>query len=142
MSIKLNDKYVSSFIREHEIAFMQDQVTAADRLLREKCGPGSDFLGWVDLPEAYDKEEFARIQAAAKKIQKSCDIFVVIGIGGSYLGARAVIEYLNHFAPQKIIGKIKICHIGASGGTVHGKETKSRTRDIIKMAIGKRHKFI
>ena len=95
MSIKLNDKYVSSFIREHEIAFMQDQVNTADRMLREKCGPGSDFLGWVDLPEAYDKEEFARIQAAAKKIQKSCDIFVVIGIGGSYLGARAVIEYLK-----------------------------------------------
>jgi len=95
MSIKLNDKYVSGFVRKHEIDFMQVQVNTADRMLREKSGPGSDFLGWVNLPEAYDKEEFARIQVAAKKIQKSCDILVVIGIGGSYLGARAVIEYLK-----------------------------------------------
>ena len=91
MSIKLNDKYVSSFIRKHEIDFMQEQVIAADRMIREKNGPGKDFLGWVNLPTDYDKEEFDRIQKAAVKIQKSCDILVVIGIGGSYLGARAVI---------------------------------------------------
>ena len=95
MAIKFNDKYASSFIRAHEIDFMQEQVTAADRMLRQKCGPGSDFLGWVDLPVNYDKEEFDRILAAAERIKKSCDILVVIGIGGSYLGARAVIEYLK-----------------------------------------------
>ncbi len=95
MSIKLNDKYVSSYINSHEYAFIQPQVTAADRMLRDKTGPGNDFLGWVDLPEAYDKEEFARIQQCAKKIQKNCDALIVIGIGGSYLGARAVIEYLK-----------------------------------------------
>ena len=67
----------------------------ADTMLREKSGPGSDFLGWVHLPETYDREEFARIQAAAARIRKSCDVLVVIGIGGSYLGARAVIEYLK-----------------------------------------------
>ncbi len=95
MAIKLNDKYVSSFIHAHEYAQMQTQISCADKLLREKNGPGNDFLGWVDLPESYDKAEFARIQAAAKKIQKNCDVLVVIGIGGSYLGARAVIEYLK-----------------------------------------------
>ncbi|MBQ7336364.1 MAG: glucose-6-phosphate isomerase [Clostridia bacterium] len=95
MSIKLNDKYVSSFINGHEYARMQAQVTAADKMLREKNGPGNDFLGWVDLPEAYDKEEFARIKACAAKIQNSCDLLIVVGIGGSYLGARAVIEFLK-----------------------------------------------
>ena len=95
MSIKLNDKYVSSFIQPHECARMQEQVTLADKMLREKSGPGNAFLGWLDLPENYDKEEFARIKACAAKIQKSCDVLIVIGIGGSYLGARAVIEYLK-----------------------------------------------
>ena len=95
MSIKLNDKYVSSFIRAHEYAYIQPEVTAADQLLRSRTGAGNDFLGWVNLPTDYDKEEFARIKVAAEKIQKSCDILVVIGIGGSYLGARAVIEYLK-----------------------------------------------
>ncbi len=95
MSIKLNDKYVSSFIQPHECARMQEQVTLADKMLREKSGPGNTFLGWLNLPENYDKEEFARIKACAAKIRKSCDVLVVIGIGGSYLGARAVIEYLK-----------------------------------------------
>ena len=95
MSIKLNDKYVSSFIRAHEYDYIQPQVNVADQLLRSKTGAGSDFLGWVNLPSDYDKEEFARIKVAAEKIKKSCDVLVVIGIGGSYLGARAVIEYLK-----------------------------------------------
>ena len=95
MAIKLNDKYVSSFIGAHEFENVQAQVNAADKTLREKSGAGNAFLGWIDLPDNYDKEEFARIQVAAKKIQKSCDVLVVIGIGGSYLGARAVIEFLK-----------------------------------------------
>ncbi len=95
MSIKLNEKYVSSFIQAHEYERMQPQVNLADQMLRTKTGPGNDFLGWVSLPEDYDKEEFSRIQACAAKIQKSCDVLIVIGIGGSYLGARAVIEYLK-----------------------------------------------
>ena len=95
MAIKLNDKYVSSFINEHECDQIQAQVCAADKMIREKSGAGNAFLGWVDLPDNYDKEEFARIKVAAKKIQKTCDILVVIGIGGSYLGARAVIEYMK-----------------------------------------------
>ena len=95
MAIKLNDKYVSSFINACEYENIQAEVTAADKMLRQKSGAGNAFLGWVDLPDNYDKEEFARIQIAAEKIQKSCDVLVVIGIGGSYLGARAVIEFLK-----------------------------------------------
>lgn len=95
MAIKLNDHYLSSFIRTHEYARISSEIRMADRMLREKTGAGNDFLGWVDLPEQYDKEEFARIESCAKKIQKTCDALVVIGIGGSYLGARAVIEYLK-----------------------------------------------
>ena len=95
MAIKLNDKYVSSFIGAHEYANMQAQIDTAAKMLRQKSGAGNDFLGWVDLPDNYDKEEFARIKTAAKKIQNSCDVLIVIGIGGSYLGARAVIEFLK-----------------------------------------------
>ena len=95
MAIKLNDKYVSSFINAHELDMIQPAVTLADQLLRSKSGAGSSFLGWVTLPDDYDKEEFSRILASAEKIRKSCDVLIVIGIGGSYLGARAVIEYLK-----------------------------------------------
>ena len=95
MAIKLNDKYVSSFISVKEYANIQAEVNAAAKTLREKSGAGNAFLGWVDLPDNYDKEEFARIKVAAEKIQKSCDVLIVIGIGGSYLGARAVIEFLK-----------------------------------------------
>ncbi len=95
MSIKLNEKYVSSFINREEYDHLQQQVVLADQMLRTKTGPGSDFLGWLKLPTNYDKEEFSRIQSCAEKIKKSCDVLVVIGIGGSYLGARAVIEFLK-----------------------------------------------
>lgn len=95
MAIKLNDHYLSSFIRPHEYERISSEIRTADRMLREKTGAGNDFLGWVDLPEQYDKEEFARIEACAKKIRQTCDALVVIGIGGSYLGARAVIEFLK-----------------------------------------------
>ncbi|WP_303974461.1 glucose-6-phosphate isomerase [Streptococcus merionis] len=87
---------LDKFVGAHEVDYMQSQVTAADKLLREGTGPGSDFLGWLDLPENYDKEEFARILTAAEQIKSDSDVLVVIGIGGSYLGARAVIDFLNH----------------------------------------------
>ena len=95
MAIKLNDHYLSSFMRPHEYERIAPEVRCADAMLRNNTGAGNDFLGWVNLPENYDKEEFARIKAAAAKIQKTCDVLIVIGIGGSYLGARAVIEYLK-----------------------------------------------
>ena len=95
MALKLNSKYLSSFIGEHEYSAIQPAVTAAHETLKAKNGPGNDFLGWVNLPEAYDKEEFERIKAAAAKIQKNSEVLIVIGIGGSYLGARAAIEALK-----------------------------------------------
>lgn len=84
------------FLEQHEIDYMAPYIKEAHNMLHNKSGAGSDFLGWVDLPENYDKEEFARIKAAAKKIQSNSDVLIVIGIGGSYLGARAAIEMLSH----------------------------------------------
>ena len=95
MSLKLNTKYLESFIEPDEMAGIKAQVETAAKTLTEKSGLGNDFLGWVELPTDYDKEEFARIKAAAAKIQKNSEVLVVIGIGGSYLGARAAIELLK-----------------------------------------------
>ena len=95
MSLKLNEKFVKDFVSAEELQNMQPMVDTAHSMLLNHSGPGSDFLGWMDLPVNYDRDEFAAIQAAAEKIKKSCDIFIVIGIGGSYLGARAVIEFLK-----------------------------------------------
>ncbi len=85
-----------SFFGEHELTYLSDAVKVAHHSLHEQTGAGSDFLGWVDLPVDYDKEEFSRIQKSAEKIKNDSDILLVIGIGGSYLGARAAIEMLNH----------------------------------------------
>ena len=93
--IKLNEKFLSPFVRANEVAQMEAELEAARKTVMDKSGAGSDFLGWLDLPADYDKEEFARIKTAAAKIQKSCDVLVVIGIGGSYLGARAAIEFVK-----------------------------------------------
>ena len=85
-----------SFISEEEIGYMKKLTLDAKETLVSKTGAGNDFLGWIDLPVDYDKEEFARIKAAAKKIQSDSDVLLVIGIGGYYLGARAAIEFLSH----------------------------------------------
>lgn len=98
MAVTLNTKYLAPFVQSHELAAVAPQVEAAHRTLHEKTGLGNEFLGWLSLPKDYDKAEFARIQAAAKKIQKNSQVLVVIGIGGSYLGARAAIELLH--SPQ------------------------------------------
>ena len=94
-SVKLNTKYLANYVNPDELTGIRHQVEASAKMLHEKSGLGSDFLGWLTLPTDYDKEEFARIQAAAKKIQKNSEVLVVIGIGGSYLGARAAIEFLK-----------------------------------------------
>ena len=86
----------AKFIREDEIASMKKLAEDAKEVLVSKSGAGNDYLGWIDLPVDYDKEEFDRIKAAAKKIREQSDVLVVIGIGGSYLGARAAIEFLRH----------------------------------------------
>lgn len=95
MAVKLNAEFLKPFVADHELEAIAPLVSAAHKTLEDRNGPGSDFLGWVDLPVDYDKEEFARIKAAAERIKKSCDVLIVIGIGGSYLGARAVIEALR-----------------------------------------------
>ena len=95
MSLKLNTKYLADFMNDDEMRGIAHQVEASAKMLHEKSGQGSDFLGWLTLPTDYDKEEFERIKAAAKKIQSNSDILIVIGIGGSYLGARAAIEFLK-----------------------------------------------
>ena len=84
------------FFGEHELTYLRDAVKVAHHSLHEQTGAGSDFLGWIDLPTTYDKEEFSRIQKSAEKIKADSDILLVIGIGGSYLGARASIEMLQH----------------------------------------------
>ncbi|MFH6635209.1 glucose-6-phosphate isomerase [Streptococcus suis] len=88
-------KVLGQFVAPQEIDFLQSQVTALDADLRKGTGAGAEMLGWLDLPENYDKEEFARIKQAAAKIQADSDVLVVIGIGGSYLGAKAAIDFLN-----------------------------------------------
>ncbi|HEX2985576.1 MAG TPA: glucose-6-phosphate isomerase [Caproiciproducens sp.] len=95
MSIQLDVQHLSDFIGEKELAAIAPQVKTAHDLLHSGTGMGSDFVGWVTLPTEYDKEEFARIKAAAEKIKSDTDVFIVIGIGGSYLGARAAIEFLK-----------------------------------------------
>lgn len=86
----------AQFISDHEVAYMKKLTLDAKDVLVSKSGAGNDFLGWIDLPVDYDKEEFARIKEAAKKIQSDSEVLLVIGIGGSYLGARAAIEFLRH----------------------------------------------
>jgi glucose-6-phosphate isomerase len=86
----------SAFISDEEVSYMEKLVAGAKEQLVSKTGAGNDFVGWIDLPVDYDKEEFARIKKAAQKIQSDSEVLVVIGIGGSYLGARAAIEFLRH----------------------------------------------
>lgn len=94
--IKLNNKLVKNDVKAEELSNLQPFVTVADSMLREKTGAGNDFLGWINLPADHDKDEFARIEQAAAKIQNDSEVLLVIGIGGSYLGAKAVIDYANH----------------------------------------------
>ena len=95
MSTTFSEKYLSGFVSCEEYAAVRSQVKTAHDLLHSGTGLGNDFIGWLTLPTDYDKEEFARIKTAAQKIQKNSDVFIVIGIGGSYLGARAAIEFLK-----------------------------------------------
>ncbi len=95
-NVTFDYSYASKFMSEEEVALVKKQAEAAKAELLSREGAGNDFLGWIDLPVAYDKEEFARIKKAAAKIQSDSEVLLVIGIGGSYLGARAAIEFLRH----------------------------------------------
>lgn len=94
--VRFNYSTAKKFITPEELLYMEKTAERAKEELLSKTGAGNDFLGWIDLPINYDKEEFARIQASAKKIQSDSEVLLVIGIGGSYLGARAAIEFLRH----------------------------------------------
>ena len=95
MKLHVSDTFVKGFVNENECAGLSAAAALALRAVKEKTGAGNDFLGWSTLPADYDKNEFSRIKIAAEKIKSNCDVFVVIGIGGSYLGARAAIEFIK-----------------------------------------------
>lgn len=94
--LNFNYQFAKNFFNENELRQIKPYVELANEVLTSKSGAGSDFLGWVDLPENYDKDEFARIKKAAEKIKNDSEVLIVIGIGGSYLGAKAAIEFLSH----------------------------------------------
>ena len=96
MKLNFNYQFAKNFFNEDELKQIKPYVELANEVLTSKTGAGNDFLGWVDLPETYDKDEFARIKKAAEKIKNDSEVLVVIGIGGSYLGAKAAIEFLSH----------------------------------------------
>ena len=131
MSVKFNGKHLAKFIRPEEYEAIYPQVEAAHKQLADRTGPGNDFLGWMDLPNTYDKEEFARIKQAAEKIRSDSDVLLVAGIGGSYLGARAVIEACRGVYHNDIDDgpKIYFC-----GNTI----SPTYLNDIIRVTKGKR----
>ena len=95
-TLSFDATHANAFLRPHELPYLADQTEAAARLLESKTGPGNDFLGWLDLPMDYNRLEFEAIQEAAAQIRAQSEILVVIGIGGSYLGAQAAITFLQH----------------------------------------------
>ena len=111
MSVKFNGKYLKGFVSQAEFDNVYPQVELCHNILHAKSGAGNDFLGWLDLPFSYDKEEFARIKKAAEKIRSDSDVLLVIGIGGSYLGARAAIEYLGSMQYNDLSG-LKVYFVG------------------------------
>ena len=116
-----------AFINPHEVAYMGRLAEDARKLLLSREGAGNDFLGWLDLPVDYDKEEFARIQKAAKKIQEDSEVLIVIGIGGSYLGARAAIEFLRHSFYNNVSKEIrKTPEIYFAGNSISGRYLKGQ----------------
>ena len=131
MSVKYNGKHLAKFIRPEEYDAIFPQVELAHQQLENRSGVGNDFLGWLDLPVNYDKEEFARIKEAAAKIRSDSDVLLVAGIGGSYLGARAVVEAVKgQFRNETDDGvKIYFC-----GNTI----SPTALNDIIKLTKGKR----
>lgn len=132
MAVSFNSAYAASFLRENDIKGLNGQIIEAHNAVNAKTGLGNDFLGWVDLPLNYDKEEFARIKKAAEKIRKDTDILIVIGIGGSYLGARAAIEFLK--GPYYNSLRDGAPEIYFAGNSISG----SYLADMIKLCEGKR----
>ena len=131
MSVKYNGKHLAKFIRPEEYDTIFPQVKLAHQQLESRSGAGNDFLGWLDLPVNYDKEEFARIKEAAKKIREDSDVLLVAGIGGSYLGARAVVEAVKGLYHNDTADGLKIYFCGNTISPTY-------LNDIIKVTKGKR----
>lgn len=131
MSVKYNGKHLAKFIRPEEYDMIFPQVELAHQQLESRSGAGNDFLGWLDLPVNYDKEEFARIKEAAKKIREDSDVLLVAGIGGSYLGARAVVEAVKGLYHNDTEDGLKIYFCGNTISPTY-------LNDIIKVTKGKR----
>ena len=131
MSVTYNGKHLAKFIRPEEYDAIYPQVELAHKQLEDRSGPGNDFLGWLDLPVDYDKEEFVRIQQAAEQIRKDSDVLLVAGIGGSYLGARAVVEACKGLYHNEVEDGLKIYFCG---NTI----SPTSLNDIIKLTKGKR----
>ena len=112
--LELDLSKVLDFVSCEEIAKMEEEVKNAEKLLMEGTGEGNDFLGWINLPTNYNKDEFERIKLAAKKIRENSEVLVVIGIGGSYLGARATIDFLSHTFYNKVPNGPEIYFAGNS----------------------------
>ncbi|MCR8630317.1 glucose-6-phosphate isomerase [Paenibacillus radicis (ex Xue et al. 2023)] len=112
MTISFDYFNALSFIQQHEVDNFSEFVKVAHNMLHEKQGPGSDYLGWVNLPLDYDKEEFARIKDAAQRIRSNSQALIVIGIGGSYLGARSAIEALSHTFHNQMKGNTEVYFAG------------------------------
>lgn len=113
MAVKFQSKYLNGFVKAEEFDNMQKEIELCHNMLHQKNGAGNDFLGWLNLPFDYDKEEFERIKAAAEKIRNDSDVLIVIGIGGSYLGARAAIEFLGSpFYNNLESNKLKVYFVG------------------------------
>ena len=131
MSVKYNGKHLAKFIRPEEYDTIFPQVELAHQQLESRSGAGNDFLGWLDLPVNYDKEEFARIKEAAKKIREDSDVLLVAGIGGAYLGARAVVEAVKGLYHNDTEDGLKIYFCGNTISPTY-------LNDIIKVTKGKR----
>ena len=131
MAVSFNGKHLAKFIRPEEYEAIYPQVELAHNQLESKTGAGNDFLGWLDLPVTYDKEEFARIKEAAQKIRSDSDVLLVAGIGGSYLGARAVVEAVKGLYHNEADDGLKIYFCG---NTI----SPTALNDIIKLTKGKR----
>lgn len=131
MSVKYNGKHLAKFIRPEEYDTIFPQVKLAHQQLESRSGAGNDFLGWLDLPVNYDKEEFTRIKEVAKKIREDSDVLLVAGIGGSYLGARAVVEAVKGLYHNDTEDGLKIYFCGNTISPTY-------LNDIIKVTKGKR----
>ncbi|RED55997.1 glucose-6-phosphate isomerase [Cohnella lupini] len=112
MTISFNYSNALPFMQQHEVDYLGDFVKAAHHMLHNQAGPGSDYHGWVNLPLQYDQEEFARIKHAAQRIRSHSDALIVIGIGGSYLGARSAIDALSHTFHNQMIGNTQVYFAG------------------------------